>query len=441
MGLFRYEAVDKTGRVLHGAMDASDERQVADKLAAMGYSPRAVYPAGGPAATGQTQRTAAQAPPAAAPAITGGIQSVTVGSGVPVSIKPGVPISALARFFRHMATLVRSGMPLSQALNDMAPVVRNGRLRGVLGRMRESTQGGDRLSSLMAECPGLFPVHTIASVWAGEMAGRLEIALDEIAADLEQEAADTRFGRIGWGLTKINWLFFIVCFPISNMMTLLVPVLQTCLDSSGQMSTAEVLRLLLATYMKQSFWPTVFVCAAFCASWIVWGVLKRVPIVRYTLDRLLLYTPLWGQYHRIRARARFLHVMDGMVAAGISPDTAWDAASLTPRNSHFAEQLRGARARLAPDAGVSQLLAASGVFDMEDIGLVQSGERAGTVPQVLANLSTDYQERIASMRAAGRLTSTTILVTFGLLLSIYLMVRLWSSYGDLAVKAAEMVGQ
>jgi len=441
MGLFRYEAVDKTGRVLHGAIDARDEAQVADKLAKQGYSVRAAYPAGVAGATGGTQKVPVQQALGAPAAGRGGIQSVTVASGVPVSIKPGVPLPVLARFFRHMATLVKSGMPLGQALNDMIPVVHNGRLRDILGRMRESTQGGQKLSGLMAEYPGVFPVHTIASIWAGELSGRLEIALDEVAEDLEQEAKDTRFGRIGWVLTKINWIFFIICIPIANITALLTPVLKTCLDNHGEVSTGEVLKLVWASYMRQAFWPTVFACLAFGAFWIAWGYVKRVPIARYTLDKWLLGAPFWGEFHRNRAKARFLHVMDGLVAAGISPDAAWDAASLTPRNSCVAERLRAARARLGTGVGVSQLLAASGVFDAEDIGLLQSGEKAGTVPQVLANLSRDYDGRIASMRTAGKATSTTIMVVFGLLLGVYIMIRLWSSYADLAVKAADMMGK
>ena len=43
MALFRYEAVDKTGKVLHGVMNASNEQQVAANLTQMGYAMRAVY--------------------------------------------------------------------------------------------------------------------------------------------------------------------------------------------------------------------------------------------------------------------------------------------------------------------------------------------------------------------------------------------------------------
>ena len=72
--------------------------------------------------------------------------------------------------------------------------------------MQEKLQGGNKLSSAMAEFPDVFPVHTVASVWAGEMAGRLEIVLDEVASDLETEASEVRLRKIGWVITKLSVL-------------------------------------------------------------------------------------------------------------------------------------------------------------------------------------------------------------------------------------------
>ena len=437
MGLYRYEAVDKTGRVLHGAMNASDEQMVSTKLAAMGYSVRAILPAGGAQTKQQTLRAAVA--PASAPG--SGVRSVTLSSGVPVSVKSSVSLPELARFFRHMATLVRSGIPLGQALNDMVPIIRQGRLRDVLTRMRESTQGGGRLSALMAEYPGIFPVHTTASVWTGELSGRLDVALDEIASDLEEEARDTRFGRIGWGLTKINVLFFIICLPLCNLPALLAPALQGSLDKGGEISASDSLRLLLASYMQRAFWPSLFGCLALGASWIAWGHIKRIPQARHALDSALLSAPFWGRYHKVKARGRFLHVMEGLSSAGISPDTAWDAASLTAKNSAIAERLRVAPGILGPSAGVSQLLNASGVFEAEEVGLMVSGEKSGTVPEVLGHLAQDQQLQLEAMRLSGRARSTTIMVGVGLLLGVLVMVLFWKGYTDFAFKAAEMMGQ
>ena len=400
-----------------------------------------------PQAPAQTSYAAAPAPTAPAPQRpvtprpSGGIASVTVASGVPVNIKPAVSLPALASFFRHFATLVRSGMPVYQALNEMQTAVHNSKLRNVLPRMQETAQSGHKLSGAMANYPGIFPVHAIASIYAGELAGKLDTALEEIASDLEEESATTRMGRIGWGMMKINWITFIIMLPACSITDLLLPVLKQSLASAGNMSKEQVLREIMSTYIHDMLPRALLISAAMIVLWIVWGFIKRVPAARRMLDGALLYVPLWGPYHRDRAISRFAHVLDGLYSAGISPGTAWDAASLTVRNSAIAEKLRLVRSRVGPTAGLAETMAASGVFPSNDVALAASGEKAGQVPQVLANMSRSYAERAAAVKVLGRTVAIGLLIFFCLVLGGYVMVKATQSYFDLAFKAGDMMGK
>ena len=438
MALYRYEAVDKTGKVVRGVMNACDEQQVAQNLTAMGYTARGVY--------GSSGAATASAPPAVAPQTQAtqrplGMQSVTLASGVPVSIKSSVPPASLAGFFRHLATLVKSGYPIGQALSEMRAVTRNGRLRNVLPQMQESTQGGRSLSSLMAERPGVFPVHTTASVWCGELSGRLEIALEEIATDLEQEASDTRYSKIGWGLMKINLITLVLLIPMANLTALLMPTLKAAMDKAGEMSRAEVLRRLLGTYVSDMLWKSIIAMAVLVVIWMVWGVIKRVPSAKRLLDGALIVMPVWGRLHRERALARFLHVLDGLTAAGVNSFAAWDAASLTPRNSYIAERLRRAKAQVQPNASLSEMLSAAGVFDPEDVAAAASGEKAGRVPEVLAARSAAYSDSALARKTAAKAIAGALFTVSSLILGGYVLVQLWSSYVDLAFKAADAMGK
>lgn len=438
MGLFRYEAVDKVGKVVRGVMDARDEQQVAAKLNGMGYSARAVYGASGqpPAGTSQTQARTVASPSNVTRA--GGAQSVTVASGVPVSIKSKVPSSSLAVFFRQLATLVKSGRPLYQSSTDI--MVRDRRLMGVVPRIQERVQGGGSLSSVMAEFPGLFPVHTTASVWAGELAGKLDIALEEVAADLELEASEVRFGRIGWGLGKLGLILLVFSLPASNVTALLLPALQQTMKHA-EWGSSDVLRFIFQNYMATMFWKSVLLSLAIIAFWIVFGRVKRLPKVKRLLDGILLNMPVWGSLHRYRALARFLHVLDGLYAAGIVPGTAWDAAGLAPRNSAVAEKLKLARGKASPGAGIAELFAVSGVFDQEDVVMAGVGEKSGQLPDVLANMSRIYDDKAAAQKRAGRMWSSSLLVSFLILLGGIVTIVLTKTYFDLAFKIADMVGQ
>lgn len=385
MGLFRYEAVDKTGRVVHGAMDASDERQVADRLAAMGYQARAVY------STQQQRpsRTAAARTPAAT-------TRPAASAGVPISVRSVVPLAALAAFFRQVSTLAKSGVPLYQSLADMAPYIRNRHLAKVLPQVQTALQSGQKLSGAMAAHPGVFPVWATASVWAGEMSGRLDTALEMVAAEFENEAKDARFGSIWWVITKLTIVLCIFVLPICDISRWL-PGLNVTLP--------EMTRNIIAIVIKM-----IPLGVGVSALFLIWTMVKRVPSVRAALDALLLLVPVWGNLHKCRSLARFLHVLEVLYAAGISPAAAWDAASLTAKNNEVARRLRHAQTQCGRVERAADLLQAVGLFGVEDVGMADVGEKAGRLPDALGQLARIYDERAEHYRALGRMFSGSLFV-------------------------------
>lgn len=404
MALFRYEAVDKSGKVVRGVMNASSEQQVAQNLASMGYSARGVYGPGGspPRAT---------APSTSSVAVTGaatGMQRVKASSGVPVSVRSKVPAPQLAMFFRQLTTLVRSGIPLQQSFHDMARVARNGRLRSAVPQMHDTLRSGQPLSTAMAAFPDLFPAHTIASVWCGELSGKLDTILDEVADDMEQEASDTRLGRIGWGITKAYFIFFILTLPMYTLMGSLAS--RVLGDNPVGASNAQGL---MGDAMRDIFATFVRVCLplaiALILIWVAWGHIKRVPGVRRLLDGALLRAPVWGKVHRYRSVSRFLHLLDLLYAAGINPSRAWDAASVAPRNSEIAEKLRAARNSAPASMGVSDLAALSGVLEPDEVALIAAGEKTGQVPDTLSRLSVIYDEKARLQKSTARILSISLM--------------------------------
>jgi type IV pilus assembly protein PilC len=423
MGLFRYEAVDSTGKVLRGVMNACDERQVARKLQAMGYSVRGIY-------AGVATARPAPKPRAAPVAVTqqaSGIQKVTLASGVPVSIKSKVPVSRLAMFFRQLVTLVKSGIPLYQSFGDLAVGTHDRRLRNAIPRMQGILQSGQPLSTAMAAFPDLFPAHTIASVWCGELSGKLDVILGEVADDLEQEAADTRLGRIGWGIVKGYTILFILTAPL---FTLLGRMTEQVLGDSPAVAdnAGSVLGSVLRSILSDIYCKSVPLALAVIVAWVAWGHAKRIPSVRRMLDGALLCVPIWGKIHRSRSVARFLHLLDELYSAGINPSQAWDAASVAPRNSAIVERLRGARRAASAATGITELAAISNVLESDEIGLLAAGEKAGKVPESLGHIAAMYLDKAGAQRTAGRVLSISLMNSLIIFLSGLAVIVFVKSY-------------
>lgn len=431
MPLYRYEAVDKTGKVVRGAMDAADEQQVARRLAAMGYALRQIYGPNSTTAGGHGKPRAS----------TQGIRrpdttSVPLVLGVPVSVKSRVPTNKLAAFFRQLAVLTRAGVPLFQAFSDLSTVTRDRRLRGAILVIQQDIQSGRSLSSALARFPGLFPTHVIASVWCGELAGKLDVALHEVASELESEASDSRYAKLGWALFKINFIFLILTLPVYNISNLVAPVLGSSSEDAER-----------ARNLVQMFWEDVAhaivhqylpLAIGVLTAWLAWAHIKRIAVVRRILDGLLLRVPIWGKLHRYRAVSRFAKALDMLYEAGISPAKAWEAASLVCGNSEIAARLRFAKPERAIHTSVADLVAASGVLEPEDVAMIASAERAGQLSETLARLSNTYSERASLQKSAGRALSISLLIASLIAMSGIALVIMVKSYFGTMLKFMEV---
>lgn len=400
MGLFRYEAVDKTGRVIHGAMNARDELQVTQNLSRMGYTARTILSPAGHQAV-QSPSTASN--PTSAIGRQQTVASPNVSSkkyASPVSVKSCVSPSQLAAFFRQIATLVNSGIPLYQSIAEMAFTTRNRYLRKVLPAMQQALQNGQKLSGAMAAHPNVFPVHATASIWSGELSGNLDKALEEIATILERESKDTHYGWIGWGLTKATIIGCLFVLPLCD----LSKILNSAMASSKEQAFRNLIQFAISVCIKASILSVIIIC-----GFLIWGRLKQVPSIRRVLDGVLIHIPIWGRLHKYRSMARFLHVLDELYSAGINPGKAWDAASLTAMNSEIAARLRSAGSTINVER-VTDKFSASGVFDLDDVGMAAAGEKAGKVSETLANLAKLYEDKVASLRISGRVMSIMLII-------------------------------
>jgi type II secretory pathway component PulF len=155
-----------------------------------------------------------------------------------------------------------------------------------------------------------------------------------------------------------------------------------------------------------------------------------VPTFRRLLDGLLLRIPIWGNLHRCRSIARFLHLLDELYTAGINPSRAWSAASITPRNSEISEKLRRANNITSASMGIADMIAISGVLEPEEIALIASGEKSGRVPEVLSRLSNAYTEKAKLQKHAGRVLSISLMFTFVIALTGAAIIVIVKTYID-----------
>ena len=88
--------------------------------------------------------------------------------------------AAISRFSRTLSILVRSGVPILQALDIVADVVDNQVLSGVIGNARQAVERGESIAGPL-KVSGQFPPDMIRMMSVGEDTGTLDEMLAKVA--------------------------------------------------------------------------------------------------------------------------------------------------------------------------------------------------------------------------------------------------------------------
>jgi type II secretory pathway component PulF len=436
MPMFHYEATDASGKTLVGSMDARAEGAVRVRLAQNGYPPLLIDTAGAPrraAPSGTGRAATAVAPAASSAGHAGGAATFVPAAGETRGGKrPGVSVStrALAHFYRQMATSIRSGVPLTQAIPALRAQTGDKTLVAALNDIEANVTQGRPISEAMDRHPRAFSAGHVGLVKAGEGAGFLEKAFEELAVQAESDwgvEAATKFNiilfAIKWGGVPFmaGWLYWMLNF---------LPVL-----SAGNGVTVPVFLRISGAAVGVTVAAEVVLNVLLP---LVWKLFKGTP-AGDAVNNLSSQLPLLGARRRRTDAVKALSSLSSAMGAGVPPGIAWQLAAEAPDTPGF----RNAMARVAPmvyqGTPLPDVLTATNLFDLNILNMVRSGEMGGNMPEMLSQ-AVYYQREEA--KHIGNLTpwlmglvAYFLLLVIGGAMFIYMASRV---YGGMINKALNM---
>src|SRR3954454_8227116 len=141
-----------------------------------------------------------------------------------------VSASDLSLLTRQLATLVKAGLPLEEALLAVSQQSEKPRVQSIMLGVRAKVMEGHTLADGFSEFPKVFPEIYRSTVAAGESSGRLDGILERLA-DYTENREVTRQKVLGALLYPI--VLSIVCLGIvTGMMVYVVPKVIELFESS-----------------------------------------------------------------------------------------------------------------------------------------------------------------------------------------------------------------
>jgi type IV pilus assembly protein PilC len=333
-----------------------------------------------------------------------------------------ITLSDKGLFCRQLAISVSAGVPLRESLDSIAEEMENPSFRSILQGVLASLNEGKPFSEAISAYPRAFDALFISLIRVAEESGSLPQTLDQMAASLEKQQRLTNKIR---SMTAYP-LFMAAFFGIMTLiMTLVVlPRFQTIFGGFGSKLPWLTLAVFNANRFLIRFSP--FILAAVVLLVVLWGFYGRTHKGRRRIDDLKLGVPLFGDWIRLVAVARFCRNLSMMVRGGVPIAHALEITSATCGNAVLTDALLVARERIMDGASIASSLAETGVFPRLVVQMVNVGETTGRLPDVLEKVSETYEERVeGSMIVAMSLFEPVVITVFGmviltLVLAIYM---------------------
>jgi type IV pilus assembly protein PilC len=140
--------------------------------------------------------------------------------------------AAIAKFARTLSTLVKSGVPILEALEIVAKTSGNKVIEYAVMDARVAIREGERIADPLKECE-VFPPMVIQMVAVGEETGSLDLMLTKIA-DFYDREVDSAIAALSSMIEPILILFLgIVCGSIIIALFLPILTMSVVLSQAG----------------------------------------------------------------------------------------------------------------------------------------------------------------------------------------------------------------
>jgi general secretion pathway protein F len=397
MGAFEFVAVDPAGRERKGVLEGDTPRQVRQLLREQGLLPVTVDEV-------QEQETArAQRP-------------------FTFRFQRGLSAADLALVTRQLATLVKSGLPLEEALLAVSQQTEKPRVRSVMLGVRSKVMEGHTLADGLTDFPGSFPEIYRATISASEHSGHLDAVLERLA-DYTDNREQLRSRTLAAMLYPV--LLFVVCIVI--VFFLLVSVVPKVVEvfRSSQAELPLLTKGLIAgsDFMRHyGIWLVLAIAAAI----FLFNRWLRIESNRRLWHQFLLSLPVIGKAVRGANTARFARTFSTLTSSTVPVLDAMRISAEVVSNLPMKAAVEAAAVRVREGAPIGKSLGASRVFPPLMIHLISSGESSGELDTMLDRAAIHQERELDTVLqgVVGLLGPLMILVMGGLVLLIVLAMLL-----------------
>ena len=353
-------------------------------------------------------------------------QNDAIDSRVTQSRKTGkrVRINDLVVMSRQLASLVRAGIPINEALYTVSMQSENPYLVEVIGQVRRDILGGSSFTEAVSRHPIVFSELYIALIRAGEAGGVLDETLETAAEQFDKEAELREKVKTAFAYPII--VLITAVGVVSFLIVFVIPRFKQFYDAFGaELPTVTLTLIAISNMVLNVWWDTAFLAIGLATFFALRRYIKT-PNGRRRFDALKLKLPLFGKLNRKIAIARLTRTLSAMVRAGVPSLQSLMIASRVANNVIIAEAMTRVAEFVQQGSRLWKPMEDTGQFPPMVTRMIAAGEESGNLDEMLAELTRFYDRDVEyTVQKLTRLLEPLLTVAIGgvvlfVLLALYM---------------------
>lgn len=341
--------------------------------------------------------------------------------------KEKVPLVDIMHFSRQMATFLRAGVPMTEAIDNLRIDAKNKRFKAVLGDVLERVTGGRSVTEALNAHADVFPPYFMALLSSAELTGRMDEAFDQLHKYIRRDVELTRSVR-----KALIYPMILLGLALAVCAVIVIFAIPRFADFFAEFDAELPLptRMLMAVAdFVQSpaglITGILIVVGAFALVTYV-----RTPAGRRNLHAFQLKVPLISTVVTYSSTERFTRVLGVLIEAGVPLPDALPTAIDCSNNLVYKERLSSAMEGVLEGRGFADPLARTELFPSTVIQMIRVGERSGELSEQLDNAAGFYEEELDY--AVDKLTAwfePMIIIFIGLVVGFVALAMVSAMYG------------
>ncbi len=355
MPLYRYRAIDASGRISKGERNALNEQDLTSQLGKIGLDLIRAKP----------------------------IKNQ-------ISLRK-LPRRDLIDLLFQLEMLLRAGVPILSILADLRDTTEVTKIRNLCASLHEKIDSGSTLSEALASNPGIFPELVINLIRAGEATGQLPDVLNEIVDSLKWQ--DELLAKTRQILIYPAFVTLVVSMVVIFLMTYLVPQIVGFVENMGNTLPLQT-RILISISNAFVRYGWIILPAPIAIFILLMALAKISPRARRMMHAAQLRLPYIGAIIKKIMLARASDTLGLTYRTGIPVLDGLTYCSNVTANLIVKEAIDHARTAIANGASISRGFADQRLFPALIIRMIRTGEETGDLTGALKNISYFYNRDI-----------------------------------------------